>query len=241
MSIAFVPLFLFASMYSQIALGDDSSEAGIYLLTFFAGFAGASQIGGRMLDTSGARVPVVAGSLIAAVGFVLWGRELPDLDYDSQWQWIVLTGAGLGLVLGPVSTDAINRAARTAYGEVTGITQTVRNFGASIGLAILGTILILENKSNLESSLGSLGVPKERADAVAQSLSESGGGNASGFAEHGGKRAQELFEQVQLDFALSSRTVFYGMAGAMALSFVVSLIALRSGKVAAPGDGQPAG
>jgi EmrB/QacA subfamily drug resistance transporter len=232
MSIAFVPLFLFASMYSQISLGDDSSNAGLYLLTFFAGFAASSQIGGRMLDTSGARVPVVAGSLVAAIGFVLWGRELPDLDYDSQWYWIVLTGAGLGLVLGPVSTDAVNRAARTAYGEVTGITQTMRNFGASIGLAILGTILILENKSNIESSLGSLGVPKERADEVAQSLSQSGGGNASGFAEHGGKRAQELFEQVQLDFALSSRTVFYGMAVAMALAFVVSLISLPGGKVA---------
>jgi predicted MFS family arabinose efflux permease len=232
LSIAFVPLFLFASMYSQISLGYDSSNAGLYLLTFFAGFATAAQIGGRILDQRGARPAVVAGSLIATVGFVLWARQLPELDFNSQWYWIVLTGAGIGLVLGPASTDAVNRAPRTSYGEVTGITQTVRNFGASLGLAILGTALIVQNKSRIESSLGELGIPKEKADEVAEALSQSGGGSGSGgFAAHAGEQAKAVFEDVQLDFALASRTVFYGMAIAMAISFVVALLALPGGRV----------
>jgi EmrB/QacA subfamily drug resistance transporter len=229
--IPFIPLFLFASMYAQIALGEDASNAGLYLLTFFAGFAVASQIGGRILDTRGARPSVVLGCLVAAVGFALWARELPDLSFDSQWPWIVLAGAGVGLVLGPANTDAINRAPRTSYGEATGITQTVRNFGASLGLAVLGTILILENKSNIESSLGGLGVPKERADQVADAITHGGGGDAGRFAEESGHRARELFDAVQLDFALSSRTVFYVMAGVMAVAFVVALLALPGGKV----------
>jgi phage tail protein X len=45
-------------------------------------------------------------------------------------------------MLGPASTDAINRASKLSYGEATGITQTVRNYAASLGLAILGTILV---------------------------------------------------------------------------------------------------
>jgi hypothetical protein len=52
---------------------------------------------------------------------------------------IAVAGAGLGLVLGPASTDALNRAPGVAYGEVTGITQTVRNFGASLGLKVMGS------------------------------------------------------------------------------------------------------
>lgn len=36
---------------------------------------------------------------------------------------------------------------------------------------------------------------------------------------------------VQHDFALASRTVFYAMAGVMALAFVVSLATMPSGKV----------
>ena len=34
--------------------------------------------------------------------------------------------------------DAVNRAPSSSYSEVTGITQTARNFGASLGLAVLG-------------------------------------------------------------------------------------------------------
>ena len=53
--IPFVPLFFFASMYAQISLGESASETGLYLLIFFAGFATASQRGGRLLDKVGAR------------------------------------------------------------------------------------------------------------------------------------------------------------------------------------------
>ncbi|MGZ8666126.1 MAG: MFS transporter [Solirubrobacterales bacterium] len=227
--ICFVPLFFFASTYAQISLGDSASEAGLYLLTFFAGFAIAAQVGGRILDERGARPAVVAGSAISAIGFYLWARKLPGLNYDDQWTYIVVAGAGVGLVLGPSNTDAVNRAPSSSYGEATGITQTVRNFGASLGLAVLGTVLILESKSNLESALGNLGVPKAKSDAIAESLSQAGQG--SGLAERGGKRAEEFLHAVQHSYALSSRTIFYAMAGVMAVCFLVSLIALPGGKM----------
>jgi EmrB/QacA subfamily drug resistance transporter len=227
--IPFIPLFFFASVYSQVSLGDDASNAGLYLLTFFAGFAISSQIGGRILDSRGARPSVVLGCAVAAIGFGLWASKLPDLSWNEQWPFIVLAGAGVGLVLGPANTDAINRAPNTSYGEATGITQTVRNFGSSLGLAVLGTILILENKSNLESSLGELDIPKAQADRIADAITQ-GGGGSSQFAE-GGRRAKEVFEQVQLDYALASRTVFYCMAGVMAVAFVIALIGLPRGKM----------
>jgi MFS family permease len=183
------PMFLFASMYAQIALGQDASEAGLYLLIFFGGFATAAQLGGRILDARGARPAVVPGALVAAVGFALWGAQLPDLDLGSQWPFIVVAGAGVGLMLGPASTDAVNRAPRTGYGEVTGITQTARNFGASLGLAVLGTILISRTTANVEASLGEAGIPKAQADEVAHALTHAGGGQASGFAGRAGERA----------------------------------------------------
>jgi MFS family permease len=234
MSMAFVPLFFFASLYAQIGLEQSASEAGLYLLIFFAGFASASQIGGRILDKRGARPAVVPGCLIAAAGLALWARQLPDLDLSSQWYFIVMAGAGMGLMLGPTSTDAVNRAPRTSYGEVTGITQTARNFGASLGMALLGTILIAQNESNIEASLSTEGVPKGRADQIADALSHAGDGSTSGFAERAGPRARELFDAVQHDFALSSRAVFYVMAGVMALAFLVALVAQPGGRATAP-------
>jgi len=229
--IPFVPLFFLASMYAQISLGESASETGLYLLIFFAGFATASQWGGRILDRVGARQSVVLGCAVAAAGFALWAHSLPDLSVSSQWYWIVLAGAGVGLVLGPANTDALNRLPASHYGEATGITQTVRNFGSSLGLAVLGTILILENKANLESTLGAQGVPKAKADQIADSISQGSSSSSAGFAEAAGGHAQQLFAAVQHDFALASRTVFYVMAAVMALAFVVALATMPAGKV----------
>lgn len=146
-----------------------------------------------------------------------------------------MAGIGIGLILGPASTDAINRAPQTSYGQITGINQTVRNFGASLGLAVLGTILILRNKANIETSLGALGVPKERADQIADALSQSGGGSASGsFGEATGRAARRAFEAVQHDFALSTRTVFYVMAGVMVVTYVLAHVAMPRGKAPDP-------
>lgn len=230
--IVFVPLFFFTSLYAQISLGEDASSAGLFLLVFFGGFGAGSQWSGRILDSKGARAAVVPGCALAAVGFYLWAGSLTDFDLGDQWIYIVMTGAGIGFVLGPASTDALNRVSRSIYGQATGINQTVRNFGASIGLAVLGTLLILRNRSHLEASLGELGVSEERADAVAAALSQSGGGERSGaFSDFGGRTAQRVYEAVQHDFALSTQTVFYAMAGVMAVAFLLALVALPGGRV----------
>jgi EmrB/QacA subfamily drug resistance transporter len=230
--IVFLPLFFFGSLYAQISLGDDASGAGLYLLVFFGGFAFGSQLGGRILDSRGARAAVLPGCALSAVGFFLWAGSLTDSDLGDQWIYILIAGAGVGLILGPASTDAVNRAPRTRYGEATGITQTLRNFGGSLGLAVLGTVLILRNKANIESSLGELGVPRERADAIADALSQSGGGARSGaLGDATGRAAERMFEAVQHDFALSTRTVFYVMAGVLAAAYVVAHLAMPRGRV----------
>jgi hypothetical protein len=159
---------------------------------------------------------------------------MPELSVGSQWPYMVLAGAGVGLVLSPANTDALNRVPRSRYGEATGITQTVRNFGSSLGLAVLGTVLILQNKSNLESTLGEEGIPKAEADGIAEAMTTSAGGNEAAFAENGGAQAKEIFSAIQYDFALSSRTVFYGMAVVMAIAFVIALIWMPAGKVEEP-------
>ena len=152
-------------MYAQISLGEDASAAGPLLLVFFGGF-GPPPSGAAGSTTRRACAPrSLPGCVLGAVGFYLWAQSLDDFDLGDQWIYIVMAGAGCGLILGPASTDALNRVAEHRYGEATGITQTVRNFGASIGLAVLGTILISRTRRTSRRSLGALGISKERADA----------------------------------------------------------------------------
>ena len=229
LSAVFIPLFFFSSTYAQLSLGQSAADAGTYLLIFFGGFAVASQFGGRILDQQGARPAIVLGAALSAVGFYLWAGEMTDLNVSAQWPYIVMAGAGIGLVLGPANTDAINRAPASTYGEATGITQTIRNYGASVGLAIMGTILITQNRVNLEGTLGKVGIGREQADAIAAEVA--GGGSS---ARTGGAGGAEIFRAIQDAYAQSTQTIFYVMAGIMAAVFIFSIIFVPRGKVEAP-------
>jgi hypothetical protein len=226
--LVFIPVFFFASEYAQISLAKTPSEAGLVLLYFFIGFVVAAQIGGRMLDRVGAKRPVVIGCVLGAVGFWLWARKVTGLDFGSQELDIILAGAGMGFMLGPASTDAVNRASRLSYGEATGITQTVRNYAASLGLAILGTIVVSQTRSRVTSSLLAKGLPAARAHAEASEIAQSqGGGGASAAIPH----------FVRLDFAYATRSVLYVMAAIMAAAAVVAVAGLRRGvQEDAPGE-----
>jgi EmrB/QacA subfamily drug resistance transporter len=223
--LVFIPVFFFASEYAQISLHKTPSEAGIVLLYFFIGFVIAAQIGGRMLDRIGAKRPVVLGCALGAVGFYLWAGEVAALSLNSQEIDIVLAGAGMGLMLGPASTDAVNRASRLSYGEATGITQTVRNYAASLGLAILGTILVSQLRARLLTSLLAMHVPSARAHAVASHLSQAAQGGSG--AGSGGVAAIPHF--VRLDFAYATRSVLYVMAAIMAAAAIAAFAGLRAG------------
>jgi EmrB/QacA subfamily drug resistance transporter len=222
--LAFVPVFFFASEYAQISLAKSASEAGLFLLYFFIGFVIAAQIGGRMLDQGGAKRPVVVGCILAAVGFYLWAGKVTSLSFNKQEWYVVLAGAGMGFMLGPASTDAVNRASRLSYGEATGITQTVRNYAASLGLAILGTILVNQMRSRVTTSLVAKGVPANQAAHQAAGIAQQSQGSGSGSGS-----TSTIPHFIRLDFAYATRSVLYVMAGVMAAAAVVAILGLRQG------------
>ncbi len=219
---AFVPVFFFISLYSQISLGYSATNTGLFMLWFFLGFAVASQIGGHILDRFGARWTVTVGTLVGAAGFALWAWKCTDLNATAQVPYIVTAGAGIGLLLGPASTDAVNRAIDASYGEVTGVTQTIRNYGSAVGLAVLGTLLLHVVDDRVVASLTALGVPAGQAQ---QAVAGYGAGTTGGTdlsALPAGQR-QAFASALQQDFAQAVQVVFYGMALALVVAFVVSL------------------
>ena len=221
----FIPVFFFASVYGQVALGEKATKASLLILYFFLGYVVCAQIGGRMLDRVGAKRPVLLGCVLAAAGFWLWAQKATDLNVDAQAWYIVLSGAGLGFMLGQANTDAINRASRFSYGEATGITQTVRNYGASLGFAILRTLLISQFRSAVTSSLTARGVPAPAAAAEAARIAQLRGGSGS-------TAAIPLF--IRADFAHAISSVLYAMAVIMAVAALVALRGMR--RDGRPGD-----
>jgi EmrB/QacA subfamily drug resistance transporter len=224
---AFIPVFFFAATYGQIALAEKATTSSLLILYFFIGFVVFAQIGGRMLDRIGAKRPVVIGCALAAVGFGLWAGRVTDLHAGGQVIYIIMAGAGMGLMLGQANTDAINRASRYSYGEATGITQTVRNYGASLGFAILGTILITEFRDKITSSLTAQGLPGPAASAEAAKIAQLQGGNGNVAA---------IPQFIRADFAGATRDVLYGMCVIMAVAALVALRGLKWGRQEVAGE-----
>jgi MFS family permease len=216
----FIPVFFFTSIYGQIALGEKPTMASLLILYFFLGYVVCAQIGGRILDRTGAKRPVVLGCALAAVGFALWAGKATDLNVGAQVLYIVLAGAGMGLMLGQANTDAVNRASRYSYGEATGITQTVRNYGASLGFAVLGTILISQFRSAITASLVARGLPGSAADVQAARIAQLQGSSGNVAA---------IPHFIRADFADATHYVLYTMAGIMAAAALVALRGLRRG------------
>jgi MFS family permease len=223
--IAFIPMFFFASEYAQISLHKKASQAGLFLLFFFLGFVIAAQIGGRRLDRVGAKRPVVVGAAIAAVGYGFWAANATTLSFSKQQIWVIVAGAGMGLLIGPANTDAVNRASSLSYGEATGITQTVRNFGASVGLAALGTVLLFNFRSELTASF----VRMHRSNAAALA-------NTAAQGQQGGTGTNvgTIPHFVSVDFAHATSVVLYVMCGVMAFVALIALIGLERGRQEEP-------
>ncbi|MFD7968129.1 MFS transporter [Streptomyces clavifer] len=225
--LAFVPLFFFASVYAQVSLSASPNQAALYLLYFFVGFAIASQWGGRILDKQGARPALRIGCVVGAVGFALWAGKLTDLSMHDQWPYAALAGAGIGFILAPASTDAVNRAIGASYGEVTGVTQTVRNYAASVGLAVFGTVLTHTMTDNVEDTLRARQVPSGVEHSVAREVAEAVTGNADARTPSGDSPAatamRDAMSDIRMDFAEANQWVFYGMAIALAIGYLCAL------------------
>ena len=225
----FLPLFFFASVYAQVVLGYNAGKTGLYILVIFIGFAVATQAGGRILDRRGARPVAIAGSALGAVGFYLWAGHLHESQH-AQTPFILMAGAGIGLVLTPVTTDAVNRAPKGSFGEVTGVTQTVRYFSASLALAVLGSVLINQTRSHAKASLAQLHVPKQVASRIVASIN-TGAGTAP---QH--RAASPIYIAIQSDFAQATRIVYLAMTGIMAASFLVAVRRMERGIPKQVGD-----
>ncbi len=226
--LAFIPVLFFASVYAQISLSSSPHQAALYVLYFFAGFGLSAQWGGRILDKHGARPTMKLGTALACAGFALWAWKLTDLSAHDQWPYACLAGAGMGLVLSPASTDAVNRAIDASYGEVTGITQTVRNYAGALGMAVFGTLLTHVTTGRVAQTLTAKGLPQAQVQDAAHGIAEAVIGHPDDRVPTGAGPTATLMrnslQAVHMDFAEANQWVFYGMAVALGLAFLCTLL-----------------
>ena len=133
---------LFSSIYGQNLLGYGPARAGVNALALVLPLTLAAQVGGRWFDRSGARSPVLAGLVLCVIGLTTWTASLPSLTFWWQVPGMAIAGIGLGLTISPTNTDGLSRVAPERRGQASGLIQTVRQLGGTLGVAIVGTVIV---------------------------------------------------------------------------------------------------
>ncbi|MEU8133300.1 MFS transporter [Streptodolium elevatio] len=133
--------FYFVSLYMQQVLGMGAAATGAAFLPFSAGLVAGTVVATRITAARAARASLVPGSLLAAAGLAWFacispgGSFLADVLGPS-----LVTSIGAGLVLAPVAAAATTGIARHEAGMASGLMNSSRQLGGSIGLAVLATV-----------------------------------------------------------------------------------------------------
>jgi EmrB/QacA subfamily drug resistance transporter len=133
--------FLFLnSLYLQEARGLSASQAGLCTLPIAVSLVICSPLSGRLVGAGHVRTALVTAGIAISVGALL----LTDLRTDTPLPHLLFAyavfGVGLGMVNAPITNSAVSGMPRAQAGIAAGIASTSRQVGASLGVALAGTI-----------------------------------------------------------------------------------------------------
>jgi len=142
--------------------GYPATLAGTTFLPFTIIMAALSRWAGGLLDQFGARLPLIIGPSIAALGIGLMGLTVAT---GSYWEFLVsiaILGFGMVVTVAPLTAAVINAVPAHETGVASGINNAVASVANLLAVAILGAVAlsILDHALtwNLQNSVLSEGV-----------------------------------------------------------------------------------
>ncbi|MFE4964415.1 MFS transporter [Streptomyces sp. NPDC056660] len=192
----------YATQFLQFVLGYNALDTGVRLLPLAgAVFVGAA-VTGRLAPKLGVKPVVGTGMVIGTVGVFLLTRIDAGSTYTDFLAPLVMLGFAIGLSLSPATDTIMGSFPESELGVGGGANDTALELGASLGIAILGSLLATSYKDRLTDLAGGH-LPAAAMDTAKDSV---GGGLA--VAEQiakspsgGAQQAQALVDAVHESFA----------------------------------------
>ncbi|WCB94996.1 putative MFS-type transporter EfpA [Baekduia alba] len=134
-------MWYFLSLYLQQVLGFDPIEAGLSFLPMTLTIVACSQLASRGVGRFGPGLVLTFGMVLIAFGML----GLSQISADGTY-WVdvlvpsVVTAAGIGFSFVPVTISATQGVKGPEAGLASGLVNTSRQVGGSIGLALLATV-----------------------------------------------------------------------------------------------------
>jgi EmrB/QacA subfamily drug resistance transporter len=134
-------MWFFMTLYAQNVLGYTPLEAGLALVPSSLAIVFGSKVAPRFMRVLGARNLAVVGTVVAVAGFAWQSTMTAHGTYLTSIMFPgILMMLGAGLASTPLAALATSGAAPGEAGLVSGLVNTSRTMGGSLGLAIMSTI-----------------------------------------------------------------------------------------------------
>jgi MFS family permease len=127
-------------LYLQQQHGASVVEAGLELLPLSLLYVIVSQRSGWLATRFGARAAMTGGMALMGIGLFLLSTVTAQTSLYAIEFDLGLLGIGLGLNTGPVNSVAVASVPPARLGTASGLLNTARMVGATLGVAILGAV-----------------------------------------------------------------------------------------------------
>jgi len=164
-AIGFVPTFL------QMSSGTSAAASGLLMLPMMVGLIGTSIVSGILITKTGRyKMFPILGTLLVAVAMVLMTTLTAETPIWLICVFLFVFGAGLGLILQVVVLVAQNSVPAAQIGTATSTNNYFREVGASLGVAVFGTIFTTRLTENLKEVFTGAGASASDAAGAASTI-----------------------------------------------------------------------
>ncbi|MFM9629211.1 MULTISPECIES: MFS transporter [Streptomyces] len=222
----------YSTQFLQFVLGYDALQTGVRLLPLAgAVFVGAA-LTGRLTPLFGMKVSVVAGMVIGTTGVLLLTQVDQGSTYADFLAPMLMLGFAIGLSVSPATDAIMDSFPEAELGVGGGANDTALELGASLGIAVLGSLLGTSYRDELTDLVGGQ-LPGAALDTARDSV---GGGLA--VAEQiakdpsaGPQQAQALVDAVDQAFAhgVAQTSLVGGIVMAAGTLIVLAVLPGRPG------------
>ncbi len=189
-SFAMLAQFFFLALYMQNILDYSPLQAGIRFLPSTLILVVLGPLAGRLTDRVGPRPLMTLGLVVVSAALFTQSGITVHTSYLRLLPGFVLMGIGIGLVMSPMSTAAMNSVDRTKSGAASGVLSMSRMVGGTFGVAVMGALIATLGRSKIDDSLPQL--PAHSRGALANSLG-AGGGSGHGLPANVVSAVHEAF------------------------------------------------
>jgi MFS family permease len=159
-------VFFFVSLYVQNILGYSPTKAGAIFLPMTALIILVAPQAGKASDRIGGRWLMGGGMTLLSISLLLYQRVGLHSTFWTLLPAMILGGIGMAMTMSPMTSTAMGSVPVDKAGVGSGVLNSFRQVGGSLGIAVMGAILA----SYLHARPGTLAAKQQYVDGLHAAL-----------------------------------------------------------------------